>query len=400
MRCAAHRFAAEADFEGFRDRLHVYGADFRDLVGLEMFMTHLLATLPRLDAIVNNACQTIRRPPKYFEHLMHAERAAPPAICAPMLASYRSFRSEVAAIDDGRPSHARANMTIEDLADAECMEPSNTAKLNSDGLANADRSSVGANRSVLPDGVDAVRPFGSGPAVAADSSVLGPSGSTVAGAGAGGLGVGLGAVATSSAELSQLAVLSSDSQHGAESFPSGLRDVNGQQVDTRHENSWTLKMQEVPLPEMVEVMTINSIAPFVINGRLRSLMERTDAQLKFIVNVSAMEGKFYRHKNSTHPHTNMAKAALNMMTRTAAQDYRKVTGLTPATSAPGLGSPLHIGAATASPPPHLHWDWARPCHICSGTGTHVRLACSAHANASHSAAAIFVSVIAARLVFT
>jgi NAD(P)-dependent dehydrogenase (short-subunit alcohol dehydrogenase family) len=83
-------------------------------------------------------------------------------------------------------------------------------------------------------------------------------------------------------------------------------------------------VQEVPLPEMVEVMTINSIAPFVINGRLRALMERTDAKLKFIVNVSAMEGKFYRHKNSTHPHTNMAKAALNMMTRTSAQDYRKV----------------------------------------------------------------------------
>ena len=43
---------------------------------------------------------------------------------------------------------------------------------------------------------------------------------------------------------------------------------------------------------------------------------------KFIVNVSAMEGKFYRFKTSNHPHTNMAKAALNMMTRTSAQDYR------------------------------------------------------------------------------
>ena len=39
----------------------------------------------------------------------------------------------------------------------------------------------------------------------------------------------------------------------------------------------------------------------------------------FIVNVSAMEGKFYRHKTANHPHTNMAKAALNMMTRTCAE---------------------------------------------------------------------------------
>lgn len=33
-----------------------------------------------------------------------------------------------------------------------------------------------------------------------------------------------------------------------------------------------------------------------------------------------MEGKFYRHKMPTHPHTNMAKAALNMMTRTCASN--------------------------------------------------------------------------------
>jgi NAD(P)-dependent dehydrogenase (short-subunit alcohol dehydrogenase family) len=50
-------------------------------------------------------------------------------------------------------------------------------------------------------------------------------------------------------------------------------------------------------------------------------MERDAVALKFIVNVSAMEGKFYRYKNETHPHTNMAKASLNMMTRTSAQDF-------------------------------------------------------------------------------
>jgi len=35
-----------------------------------------------------------------------------------------------------------------------------------------------------------------------------------------------------------------------------------------------------------------------------------------------VEGQFYRtFKTTRHPHTNMAKAALNMMTRTAAADY-------------------------------------------------------------------------------
>jgi NAD(P)-dependent dehydrogenase (short-subunit alcohol dehydrogenase family) len=38
--------------------------------------------------------------------------------------------------------------------------------------------------------------------------------------------------------------------------------------------------------------------------------------------VSAVEGQFYRRfKTTRHPHTNMAKAALNMMTRTSATDY-------------------------------------------------------------------------------
>lgn len=66
------------------------------------------------------------------------------------------------------------------------------------------------------------------------------------------------------------------------------------------------------------------MAPFVMNGKLRGLLEKSPRKSKFIVNVSAMEGKFYRYKTANHPHTNMAKAALNMMTRTSAEDYAKV----------------------------------------------------------------------------
>src|SRR3546814_8493247 len=41
-----------------------------------------------------------------------------------------------------------------------------------------------------------------------------------------------------------------------------------------------------------------------------------------ICTVSAVEGQFDRNlKTTRHPHTNMAKAALNMMTRTSAADY-------------------------------------------------------------------------------
>lgn len=39
------------------------------------------------------------------------------------------------------------------------------------------------------------------------------------------------------------------------------------------------------------------------------------------MNVSAVEGRFaVRNKTGGHPHTNMAKAALNMLTRTSARE--------------------------------------------------------------------------------
>jgi NAD(P)-dependent dehydrogenase (short-subunit alcohol dehydrogenase family) len=81
-------------------------------------------------------------------------------------------------------------------------------------------------------------------------------------------------------------------------------------------------LAEVPTVELLEVQLVNAVAPFVLNARLKPLMLRTPNRDKHIVNVSAVEGQFYRNfKTTKHPHTNMAKAALNMMTRTSAADY-------------------------------------------------------------------------------
>ena len=82
-------------------------------------------------------------------------------------------------------------------------------------------------------------------------------------------------------------------------------------------------MAEVSSVELLEVQLVNAVAPFILNARLKPLMLRTPERDKHIVNVSAVEGQFYRKfKTTRHPHTNMAKAALNMMTRTAAADYQ------------------------------------------------------------------------------
>ena len=105
-------------------------------------------------------------------------------------------------------------------------------------------------------------------------------------------------------------------------FPPGLYDADGQQLDTRPMHSWRLRLEEVGMREMLEVQLVNVAAPFLLNSRLKPLLLRSAFERRFIINVSAMEGQFGReHKTVFHPHTNMAKAALNMMTRTSAPDY-------------------------------------------------------------------------------
>ena len=127
---------------------------------------------------------------------------------------------------------------------------------------------------------------------------------------------------THAAQLSQVPLLPEERQAQKDLFPEGRLDQDLQQVDLRGRNSWRLLMAEVSSVELLEVQLVNAIAPFIINARLKPLMLRTPERDKHIVNVSAVEGQFYRKfKTTRHPHTNMAKAALNMMTRTAATDY-------------------------------------------------------------------------------
>lgn len=105
-------------------------------------------------------------------------------------------------------------------------------------------------------------------------------------------------------------------------------DAFGQPIDPRAMNSWRLKIGEVSTVELLESYLVTAAAPFIITSRLLPMMRRvapeTERPRKFIINVSAMEGQFARRdKTAHHPHTNMAKAAMNMMTRTAAGDLAK-----------------------------------------------------------------------------
>ncbi len=93
-------------------------------------------------------------------------------------------------------------------------------------------------------------------------------------------------------------------------------------------NSWIQQVNEVDPLELLEVQLCNTTAPFILVSRLRPALAASRARRTYIVNVSAMEGQFSRgYKGPGHPHTNMAKAALNMLTRTSAQEMLESDGI-------------------------------------------------------------------------
>ncbi len=104
------------------------------------------------------------------------------------------------------------------------------------------------------------------------------------------------------------------------------RDDDGMPLDQRSSNSWRARVGDVSLGELVSVHAVNALAPYALLSGLRNALrlavtERGDA---FVINVSSMEGQFAEHAKSVrHPHTNMAKAALNMLTRTSGFELRR-----------------------------------------------------------------------------
>ncbi|EGR29713.1 oxidoreductase, putative [Ichthyophthirius multifiliis] len=106
-------------------------------------------------------------------------------------------------------------------------------------------------------------------------------------------------------------------------YPPNIVNQYKLQVDLSNQNSWQYKLEDVPLLEFMETQVINSWAPFILIQQLKDSMIKT-SEKKFIVNVSSPEGQFNRmYKSKIHPHTNMSKAALNMLTKTSGVDLAK-----------------------------------------------------------------------------
>lgn len=250
---SALRFSKEADFTEWGHRLKIHGLDLRHIPSVEIFCNFIEQRYPKLDILINNAAQTVRRPAGFYSHLMPNEE---------------------------RPINQLPQFAKDLLKDhTECL---------TELKALTATASSNKNMPVTWHGPEP--------------------------------GIGL----RSSAKLSQIPYSFDNTLVAQEVFPEGKLDADLQQVDLRKTNSWRLKLGEIETTEMIEVQLVNSVAPFVLCNRLSELMKKENTGQKHIINVSAMEGKFHSFfKEDRHPHTNMAKAALNMLTHTSAGSLAK-----------------------------------------------------------------------------
>lgn len=258
---ALERYRRERDHVDWLDRLRVFATDLRYLPGVELLGERLAAVHPELDILINNAAQTIRRPAAFYRQLIDRERQLRAELPRRLLAHLECSPAPPAATSFLPPTMPPAPTGLPAPADS---------PLDAVGH-HTERGPVDAHWASL---------------------------------------------------LSQLRLLPEDSRRDPREFPEEMFDRDGQPLDLRDANSWVQELTDVAAPELLEVHAVSSLAPFLLIQRLEPCLLRSPRTQRFIVNVAAMEGQLNaRSKPSRHPHTNMAKAGLNMITRTCAESF-------------------------------------------------------------------------------
>ncbi|MCP4455953.1 MAG: oxidoreductase, partial [Planctomycetes bacterium] len=202
-------------------RLQVYGLDLRHTPSVELFCDYIKDTYQRLDILINNAAQTVRRPPGFYAHLMENETKDTELLPENAQMLLGQHRNCISQLEFG------------------------------ESLQIGESQNIGKEKA-LP-----VTWNGAAP------------------------GVGL----RMSAQLSQVPYSYDHSLDVPEVFPAGKLDADLQQTDLRKTNSWRLRLGEIQTSEMLEIQLVNSVAPFVLCNRLAELMKQDDTGQKHIVNV-------------------------------------------------------------------------------------------------------------------
>jgi NAD(P)-dependent dehydrogenase (short-subunit alcohol dehydrogenase family) len=338
------RLQQEKDYKNWGHLIEIYGLDFRNLIALEQFCEFLCTNYSHLDIIENNATQTVRKPVQFYKHLLETEIKGAQRLLQPgekgektgnnentgaasMLRNHlrfsqhnsmgRNTSNDLLAEAQPQPHkllalRERATATVSVLEEVEGVE-TEMATESSDYSNNNNSVSIAAQSETKkkPSRRQAIQAqklkqqqLNNGPdnSMADNPTALALNNSQ---------DLILPAQSSSSniSALSSQLIVTKEDSHSVDNslFPVNIYDVNRQQLDLRTKNTWTSRLHEIETGEIAEVFAINTIAPTILNSKLKPLLMKSPFKHKFIVNVSAMEGKFYRFKSVNHPHTNMAK---------------------------------------------------------------------------------------------
>jgi hypothetical protein len=238
--CAVEQYKRECDFQDWKDRLHVYGLDLRDVTGLEAFTRYLKLKYGErgIDVLINNACQTVRRPGGYYLPLVEREGAL-----------WRGGDEDHKKILGGclEFEQIRRRLVVEQHGENAGGEgggvhllPNKSAKPE---VLRLGHELTGSNElmdaETLPDASQMVTK--SSQSAVTTTTTNGNDNIPFEATGI-----------SHSAAMSQMAILPEDVGIDEKVMPSGLSDINGQQLDLRKTNSWLLKMDQVSTPEIME----------------------------------------------------------------------------------------------------------------------------------------------------
>ena len=266
---ALSRFKEDPDYDIFKNNLIIYPIDFRIFQSTVKFVNYIKDNCSHIDFLINNAAQTVRRNTEYYEYLLPIELK-------------KLNKEDDNKIIKNDYLELKKNIS-EDLIKEESFELSDDQKnemtkkyerreiLNS--LAALIKNKDPENEEILPLSV-----------IASQIKIM------------------------EEKEQSKIYIMGGD----------------GQPYDfTKGKNSWNLELDEISFQEFTEVQIINAWTPYYLCAKLKPMMMKSPFQDKYIVNVTAVEGIFNHFKRTTHVHTNMAKAALNMLTRTCGKYLEK-----------------------------------------------------------------------------
>ena len=269
---ALFKFKEDPDYDIWKNNLFIYPIDFRIIQSTMNFVKYIEKNFSHIDFLINNAAQTVRRTTEYYEYLMPIEVKKLPS-------------------DDNEKIIKNDYLLVQKQVSEEFEKDKIKSKNENENIFKFDIQKESEKKQIINSLVSLIKKNKEESDQTIPLSVI----------------------------ASQIKIMEEKEQPKV-----AIMGGDGQPYDfSKGKNSWNFELDEIPLEEFIEVQIINAWTPYYLCSKLLPMMMKSPFPDKYIVNVTAVEGIFYHFKRSTHVHTNMAKAALNMLTRTCGKYLEK-----------------------------------------------------------------------------